>query len=180
GVHERTAAQIRHAADVRPARNQNDGRGTSEDGGQHDQPAAHRPFAQNAGAADAEIRLAAGNRFGDIDTGTAFANGNVEARVAVETLLKRRVVASELKLVLPFELQRYRIERSGRMRCQQDQAGRHDQPSQHVRLLRTRRERPSCRRTAKTLDELALSHVTSSRTCLAQSINYSSLEPSGE
>jgi hypothetical protein len=47
-------------------------------------------------------------------------------------------------------------------------------------LLRTRRERPSCRRTAKTLDELALSHVTSPRTCLAQSINYSSLEPSGE
>ncbi len=128
-VHQRTAAQIRHAVDVRPARNQNDGRGALEDSRQHDQPAAHRPFAQNADAADAEIRLAAGNRFSDVDTGTAFADGNVEARVAVETLLKRRVVASELKLVLPFELQGYLIQRSYWMRSQQDQASRHDQPS---------------------------------------------------
>src|ERR1700730_3410337 len=63
------------------------------------------------------------------------------------------------------------------MRSQQDQAGRHDQPSQHVRLQRTCREWPSYRRIVKTLDELALSHVTSPRTCLAQSLNYSSLEP---
>src|SRR2546430_15925308 len=63
------------------------------------------------------------------------------------------------------------------MRSQQDQAGRHDQPSQHVRLQRTCREWPSCRRIAKTLDEFALSHVTSSSTCLAQSLNYNSLEP---
>jgi hypothetical protein len=39
------AAQIRHVADIRPARDQNDGRRTLEDGGQHDQPAARRSFA---------------------------------------------------------------------------------------------------------------------------------------
>jgi len=41
------------------------------------------------------------------------------------------------------------------MRCQQDQASGHNQPSQYVRLLRTRGERPGCRRSAKRLDELA-------------------------
>jgi hypothetical protein len=78
------------------------------------------------GAADSEIRFAAGNRFGDIDIGTALADGDVETGVAMETLLERRVVASELELMLPFELQRYLIQRGGRMRCQQDQASGHD------------------------------------------------------
>src|SRR5580692_10371386 len=65
-------------------------------------PKANRPFAQNAGTADAEIRLVAGDRFGDADTRPALANGDVETGVAVEILFKRRVVAGELKLVLPF------------------------------------------------------------------------------
>ena len=129
-IHERTAAQIRHAADVCPTRDQDDGRGTLEYGGQHDQPAARSPVTQNAGAADPEIRLAAGNRLGDIDIGTAFSDGNVETSVAVEALLKRLIVARELKLMLPFELHRYGIERRGRMRCRQHQRSDHDQPSQ--------------------------------------------------
>jgi hypothetical protein len=45
-------------------------------------------------------------------------------------------------------------------------------------LLRKRGERPSCRCTAKALDELALLHLTPLRTCLAQSPNYSTREPS--
>jgi hypothetical protein len=45
-------------------------------------------------------------------------------------------------------------------------------------VLSTRGERPSCR-TAKRLDELAPSHVTSPRIAL-RSLNYSSLEPSRE
>src|SRR5580704_3857446 len=93
-----------------------------EDRGQHDQPPAHRPFAKDAGAADAKIRLAAGDRFGDLNTGTTLADGDVETGLAVETLLKRRVVAGKLELMLPFELQGYRIERCGRMRCQHDEA----------------------------------------------------------
>src|SRR3981189_1030541 len=109
--------RTRHAVDIRPARNQNDSRGALEDRGQHDQAAALRPVAKNTGAADPEIRFAAGNRFGDIDIGTALADGDVETGVAIEALLERRVVASELELMLPFELQRYLIERSGRMRC---------------------------------------------------------------
>ena len=75
-----------------------------EDGGEHDQPAAYRPFPQNAGAADPEIRLAAGNQLGDLDVGAAFANGNVETGVAVEALLKGLIIARKLKLMLPFEL----------------------------------------------------------------------------
>ena len=47
-VHQRTTAQFRHVADISPARDQDDGRGTLEDGGQHDQPAARCPVTQNA------------------------------------------------------------------------------------------------------------------------------------
>jgi hypothetical protein len=72
-VHQCAAAQIRNASDIGPARHQNDGRGLLEDDGQHDQVAAHHPFAQDAGAADAEIRLAARNRLDDFDTGTTLA-----------------------------------------------------------------------------------------------------------
>ena len=177
-VHQRAAAQIRDASDIGPARHQNDGRGVLEDDGQHDQVAAHHPLAQNAGAADAEIRFAAGNRFGGVDIGSAFADGDVETSITVKALLQRRVVARELELVFPFELQGYLIERIGRMRCEQDQANGYDQPSQHGRLLRKRGQRPCCRCTAKAPGELALSHLTPLRTCLAQSPNYSSLEPS--
>jgi hypothetical protein len=62
----------------------------------------------------------------DVDIGAALADGDVETGVAIETLLERRVIASELELMFPFELQRYLIQRSGRMRCQQDQASGHD------------------------------------------------------
>jgi hypothetical protein len=96
---------VRHAADVCPTRHQDDGRGTLEYGGQHDQPAARCPVAQNAGAADPEIRLAAGNRLGNVDIRAALPDGNVQASVAVEALLKGLIVARELKLMLPFELQ---------------------------------------------------------------------------
>ena len=85
---------------------------------------------QNAGAADPEIRLAAGNRLRDIDIGAALSDGYVETSVAVEALLKRLIVARELKLMLPFELHRYGIERRGRMRCRQHQRSDHDQSSQ--------------------------------------------------
>ena len=98
------ATQISHAADVCPTRDQDDGRGTLEYGGQHDQPAARSPVTQNAGAADPEIRLAAGNRLRNIDIRAAFSNGNVQASVAVVVLLKCLIVARELKLMLPFEL----------------------------------------------------------------------------
>src|SRR5207244_442467 len=96
------------------ARDQDDGGRTLENGGQHDQPAAGGPFAQHVGAAGAEIRLAAGNGFGDVDVRTAFTDGNVETGVAVEALFKRSVVAGELELVFPFELQGYRFARGCR------------------------------------------------------------------
>jgi hypothetical protein len=103
-----------------------------EDGGQNDQPAAQSPLPQNAGAADAEIRTAAGNRLSDVDAGTALADSDVETSVAIETLLKRCILAGKLKLVFPFELHRYLIERrqdaAPRMRCRQDQAGGHAPP----------------------------------------------------
>jgi len=51
--------------------------------------------------------------------------GDVETRVAVEALFKCLVIASELKLMLPFELQGHCIERGGRTRCQQEQASGH-------------------------------------------------------
>ena len=95
--------------------NQDDGRGTLEYGGQHDQPAARSPVTQNAGAADPEIRPATGDRPRDIYIRATFSNGNVQARIAVEALLKRLIVAGELKLMLPFELQSSGIQREGRM-----------------------------------------------------------------
>ena len=64
-------------------------------------PAARPPVTQNARGADPEIRLAAGNRLGDVDIRATFSDGNVETRVTVEALLQRLVVAGELKLVLP-------------------------------------------------------------------------------
>ncbi|MGY4317602.1 hypothetical protein ACVWW1_006929 [Bradyrhizobium sp. JR3.5] len=66
--------------------------------------------------------MAAGNRFGGVDIGTALADRHVETGVAVKALLDGCIVASELKLVLPFELQGHRIERNGRIRCEQEQA----------------------------------------------------------
>src|SRR5258705_6929650 len=129
-IHERSATQIRHAADVCPTRDQDDGRGTLEYGGQHDQPAPRSPVTQNAGAADPEICLAAGNRFSDVDSRTALADGDVETRVAVEALFKCLVIAGELKLMLPFELQGHCIERGSWMRCRQKQGSPGDQPSQ--------------------------------------------------
>ena len=159
-VHQLPAAQIRYAGDVRPARHQNDGRGALEDDSQHDQPASRDPFAQNAGTANAEIRFDAGDRLRNVNTGTALADGDVETGVTVETLFQCGVVTSELELVLPLELQRYCIERSGGMRCQQHQASGDDQPFQSVPLLGTRGEQPSGRRSANGLDELVSSHVT--------------------
>jgi hypothetical protein len=97
-----------------------------EDNGQHDQAAALRPFTQNAGAADAEIRFAAGDRLSGVDIGAALADSDVEPGVAIVPLRERRVVARELELVFPFELQGYLFERGRRMRCQQDQASGHD------------------------------------------------------
>src|ERR1700719_1061277 len=97
-----------------------------KDSGQHDQPATLRPFAQNADIANAEIRLAAGNRFGDVDIRTTLANGNVETGVVIEALLKGCVVTSKLELVLPFELQGDLIKRGGRLQCQPYQTSGHD------------------------------------------------------
>lgn len=129
-IHQRSATQIDHAADVRPTRDQDDGRGMLEYGGQHDQPTAGSPVAQNACAADAEICGAAGNGLGGIDSRATFSNSDVETGVAVEALLKRLIVACELKLMLPLELNRDRIERCGRLRSRQRQRGDRDQPSQ--------------------------------------------------
>jgi len=68
--------------------------------------------AETPGAADPEIRLAAGNRLRDtLYRGPPFPDGDVETSVAVEALLKRLIVAGELKLMLPFELQRHCLER---------------------------------------------------------------------
>jgi hypothetical protein len=51
-IHERSATQIRHATYVCPTRDQDDGRGTLENGRQHHQMAAGSPVTQNAGTAD--------------------------------------------------------------------------------------------------------------------------------
>ena len=128
-VHEPPAAQIRYACDVRPARHQDDDRRVLEDGCQHDEPATKLPFAKDTGAADTEIGLAAGNLFGDVDSGTALADRDVEPSVAVEPSFKGRVVAGELKLVFPFQLQRNLIERCGRTQCKQDYANDQDFPT---------------------------------------------------
>jgi len=62
-------------------------------------------------------------------SGAAFPDGDVETSVAVEALLKRLIVAGELKLMLPFELQRHCLERNGRVRCRQRQGSPNDQQS---------------------------------------------------
>ena len=131
-VHQLSAAQIRHACDVGPARNQNDGRGALEDDSQHDQLPSRGPFARNAGTANAEICLAAGDCLGNVDTGTALANGDVETGVTIEALFQCGVVTGELELMLPLELQRECVERSGGMRCQQHHASGDSQPFQPV------------------------------------------------
>ena len=48
--------------------------------------------------------FAAGNRLGNVDIRAALPDGNVQASVAVKALLKGLIVARELKLMLPFEL----------------------------------------------------------------------------
>jgi hypothetical protein len=111
-----------------------DSRGTLKNSGQHDQPSARCPVAQNTGAADPEIRLAVGNRLGNVDIRAALPDGDIQTSVAVEALLKGLIVACELKLMLPFELNRGGIDRCGRMCCRQHQRSRYDQSSQQGQI----------------------------------------------
>src|SRR6266853_42538 len=97
------APQIRHAADIRPARNQDDGRRTLA----VQTPKCALPLA--------------GNSFGSVDAWTPFSDGDVKTRVSVESLFKCLVIAGKLKLMLPFELQGHCVQRGSWMRCRQNQ-----------------------------------------------------------
>jgi len=54
-------------------------------------------------------------RFGGVDIGATLADGDVEPRIPVETLIQRRVIAGKLELVFPFELHRDLIKCGARM-----------------------------------------------------------------
>jgi hypothetical protein len=69
------------------------------------EPRGFQLLKQNAGRANSEVGLAALNGLHGIDIGSTLANFDIKARVPVITPLERRVVAGELKLMLPFELQ---------------------------------------------------------------------------
>jgi hypothetical protein len=68
-------------------------------------PRGFQLLKQNACRANSEICFAALNGLHGIDIGATLANFDIKAHVSVITLLERRVVAGELKLMLPFELQ---------------------------------------------------------------------------
>ena len=116
-------------------------RGTRDDGGgvlkdyaQHDEIAAVGPVEQDAGRAYPEVGLPGGHHLVGIHVGAALPNLHVETSVAIEPLLKRSVISGELKLMLPFQLQRNLIECSGRLESTKDQAGGYDQPFQNSKF----------------------------------------------
>ena len=73
---------------------------------------------------------AASDCFGDVDAGTAVPDRNFQTRIAVEALLKRLIVAGELKLMLPFELQGSGIQCKRGIRCGQHERSDEYQPLQ--------------------------------------------------
>ena len=68
------------------------------------EPRGFQLLEQNACRANSEIGLAALDGLHGIDIGSTLANFDLKASVPVVTSLERRVVAGELKLMLPFEL----------------------------------------------------------------------------
>ena len=59
---------------------------------------------QDAGRANPEVSLAVPEDLRDIDIRSALADVDVKPGSPIVTLLQRRVVAGELKRMLPFEL----------------------------------------------------------------------------
>jgi hypothetical protein len=75
-----------------------------EDRGQHHHRLADAARQQQGGVADAVLGLALHHGLQRIGAGARFQQRDIEAGVAVVALVLRGVVAGELELVLPFEL----------------------------------------------------------------------------
>ncbi len=129
-VHEAMVLQAMHAAHVGgPARHQDDGGGMLEHGRQDDHLSSAGTIDQGARGAHAEVGPPFDNIADDVDVGTARDDGDVQPGVTVEALFGRRVIARELELVVPLQLQRDPVERLRRGREQQGQEQRDDETS---------------------------------------------------
>ena len=110
-IHQAMPLELRHGGDAGAARHQHDRGGVLEDHRQHHEVAAVGAVEQDARRAHPEVSLAGRHRLGGVHLRTALANLHIKAGVAVKAFLEGRVIPGELKLVLPFELQRDVVQR---------------------------------------------------------------------
>ena len=109
-VHQTAALEIGHRRNAGAAWYQYDGGGVLKDHAEDDIVGAFGAVDDNAGRAHAEVGSAFGHLKARIDARAALANLDIKTIVAIETLLDRSVIASELELVFPLQLQRHLFE----------------------------------------------------------------------
>ena len=102
------------AWDAGAVRHQDDGWRVLKDHAEDDVVRTHGAVDEHAGRAHAEIGIPLGHFGARIEPRTTLAKLDLQAAVAIESLLDRSVIARELELVFPLELQRDLIERAGR------------------------------------------------------------------
>ena len=81
-----------------------------KNGGQHDDVLATRAGDERAGGAHPEIGSAGYDVLDGVHVGPALANLDLESGIAIETLLEGGIIAGELELVTPLELQGHDVE----------------------------------------------------------------------
>ena len=111
---------------------QDDGRGVLKDHAEDDIVRTFGAVDDNAGRAHAKVGSAFGHLGARIDARAALAKRDLEAIVAIESLLDRSVIAGELELMFPLELQRDLIERQRRHDPTEDKFHYDAQREQHV------------------------------------------------
>ena len=99
--------------DARAVRHQDDSRGVLKDHTEDDVARTLGAVDENAGRAHAEVGSPFGYLGARIEARTALAKLGLQAAVAIESLVDRSVIARELELVFPLQLERDLIERAG-------------------------------------------------------------------
>jgi hypothetical protein len=97
--------------DAGAVRHQDDGCGVLKDHSEDNIIGTFGVVDEDAGRAHAEVGSTFGHLEARIDAGATLAKRDFESIVAIKSFLDRRIIACELKLMFPFQLQRYLIQR---------------------------------------------------------------------
>jgi hypothetical protein len=158
------AGQIGQGVDARPARHQDVSGGMLEDDAQHHHFRLAGLGQDHAGRANAEIGLARTDIGHRVDSDAALTDFDVEAGVAVKAFLQRDVVAGELKLMQPLQLQRDLFQGVDAPWKQQHAAGQNDGGHLPHRASK-RRFDPSSKSAAQRTCEMERKHRFSMKDC---------------